>query len=448
MQIAFPEGFIWGCAASAYQTEGAWNEDGKGLSIWDTFSHTPGKVANNENGDTAIDHYHRYQEDVAVLGSLNLQTYRFSIAWTRILPEGRGKVNPAGLDFYDRLVDALLARNITPYVCLYHCDLPQALQDQGGWLNRDTTSAFAEYAGVVAERLSDRVEMWLPHNEPWVTAFVGHGLGSQAPGKKNMVAAMKVLHHVLLSHGLAVEAIRAAAKRPVKVGAALNLSPMYPFSDDPGDARAARQFDAFLNRSTLDPLLKGSTPFQENALLNWLAGSVIKAGDLEKIKQLDFLGVNYYSRGLVKHSWWMPVLGEMVEKVPGSEYSEMWEIYPQGLHKLLTRIWQDYRPTCDLLVTENGVPVPDAVAPDGCIHDERRVRYLSGHLAQVRRAMDDGVPVKGYFVWSAFDNFEWEHGYGPRFGLVHVDYKTLERTVKDSGKWFAEVIRQNGFETT
>ena len=447
MKIVFPEGFIWGCAASAYQTEGAWNEDGKGPSIWDTFSHIPGKVANNDNGDTAIDHYHRYADDVALLGLLNLRAYRFSTAWTRILPEGRGRVNPAGLDFYDRLVDALLARKITPYVCLYHCDLPQALQDKGGWLNRATTQAFAEYAAVVTERLSDRVQMWLPHNEPFVTAFVGHGTGWQAPGQKSFVAAMRALHHVLLSHGLAAQAIRAAAKGPVKVGAALNLSPTYPISDNPTDVRAARRIDAFLNRSTLDPLLKGTTPFQENTVLSWLIGRVIKPGDLEKIRQLDFLGINYYSRSVVKHAWRMPVPAEIVAKVPGSEYSEMWEIYPEGLHQLLTRIWRDYGPSCDLLITENGVPVPDTVAPDGGIHDERRVRYLREHLVQIRRAMDEGVPVKGYFVWSAFDNFEWEHGFGPRFGLVHVDYTSLKRTVKDSGTWFAGVIQANGFDT-
>jgi len=447
MRLTFPEGFIWGGATSAYQIEGGWNEDGKGPSIWDTFSHLPGKVANHENGDVAIDHYHRYLEDVDLMGSLGLQAYRFSIAWTRILPAGTGKVNPAGLGFYDRLVDALLARNITPYACLFHYDLPQTLQDKGGWLNRETAARFAEYAGIVTGRLSDRVEMWMPHNEPWVTAFVGYGMGTHAPGKKNMLSAMKALHHVLLSHGLAVDSMRAAAKRPIRIGAALNLSPMYPASDDPRDQAAARRFDTLLNRATLDPLLKGMAPQQESKVWNWLAGSFIHPGDLEKINRVDFLGVNYYNRSVARHSRLLPFLGEMVEKVAGSEYSEMWEIYPAGMHSLLTRIWEDYHPTCDILVTENGVPVPDTLEPDGSIHDERRMRYLQDHLVQVKRAMDEGVPIKGYFVWSVFDNFEWEHGYAPRFGLVYVDTKTLRRTVKDSGKWFAGLIRQNGFET-
>lgn len=446
MKMTFPENFLWGCATSAYQIEGAWNENGKGPSIWDTFSHVPGKVANNENGDVAIDHYHRYQEDVDLMAALGLQAYRFSIAWTRILPSGRGQVNPAGLDFYERLVDALLAKNIKPYACLYHYDLPQALQDAGGWLNRETAYHFAEYARVVAERLSDRVEMWVPHNEPWVTAAVGYAMGTHAPGQRNFIAAIKALHHILLSHGLSVDSLRAAARRPIKVGAALNLSPIYPATGDPKDAAAARRFHAILNRSTLDPLLKGSAPLQENVLLNALAGSVIRPGDLEKIQRLDFLGVNYYNRSVARHSRWAPFLGEMVQKIEGSEYSEMWEIYPEGMHKLLTRIWDDYHPACDILVTENGVPVPDVVGADGGIHDERRIRYLRDHLAQVKRAMDDGVPVKGYFVWSVFDNFEWDHGYGPRFGLVYVDYKSLQRTIKDSGKWYAGVIRQNGFE--
>ena len=446
MKITFPQDFIWGCATSAYQIEGAWDEDGKGPSIWDTFSHIPGKVARNENGDVAIDHYHRYKQDVDTLASLGLQAYRFSISWSRVQPTGVGQVNAAGLDFYDRLVDALLAKNITPYACLYHCDLPQALEDKGGWLNRDTAHRFADYAGIVAARLSDRVGMWMPHNEPWVTAFVGYGFGAQAPGGKNIISAMKALHYILLSHGLAVDALRAAAAGPVRIGIALNLSPTYPATDDPRDAAAALRFDAFINRATLDPLLKGTAPLQENALWNALAGSVIRPGDLERIKQLDFLGLNYYSRSVVKHNWRPPMWGETVAKIEGSEYSEMWEIHPAGIHKILTRVWQDYHPACDILVTENGVCVPDVLEADGSIHDERRTRYLRDHLVQLRRAMDEGVPVKGYFVWSAFDNFEWEHGYGPRFGLVYVDYKTLKRSLKDSGKWYAEVIRQNGFE--
>jgi beta-glucosidase len=444
-KISFPKDFVWGCAASAYQVEGAWNEDGKGPSIWDTFTHTPGKIANGETGDVTVDHYHRYQEDVALMKELGLDAYRFSVAWTRVLPTGTGTINQAGLAFYDRLVDELLKNKIEPYVCLFHWDLPQALQDKGGWPNRDTAYAFADYARVLAECLSDRVKVWMTHNEPWVAALAGHFAGEHAPGIKDPVAGFKALHHLFLSHGLAAEAIRASAKQPVKVGITLNLNPVHPATDARKDRQAAKRMDAALNRVQLDPFFKGTTPMQETMFGKMVSGSLIKPGDMEKIRTLDLLGVNYYSRTVAKYDPKFPVVAASQVQPEGNEYSGMWEIYPEGIYELLTRIWKDYRPQCEMMVTENGVPVPDGLDFDGRVRDERRIRYLRNHLTQVRRAMDEGVPVKGYFHWSLMDNFEWSLGYAPRFGLVYVDYKTLKRTIKDSGRWFAEVIRTNGF---
>ena len=455
MRITFPQDFVWGVAASAYQIEGAWKEDGKGESIWDTFSHIPGKVANNQNGDIAIDHYHRWQSDLDLMASLNVRSYRFSIAWTRILPTGRGTVNTQGLDFYDRLVEGCLTRNIDPVPCLFHYDLPQALQDNGGgWKNRDTASYFADYARVVTERLSDRVKVIMTHNEPWVTAIVGYMLGIHAPGEKNIYNGLKSAHHVMLSHGLAAEAIRASARNPVKVGITLNLSPFHPATDSTRDIKIAEESHALINRAALDPLLLGTTPLLENWKTKWLAARFIKDGDLEKIKNLDLLGVNYYSRNVMKFSLKnFPLFAEEV-KPTGSEYSDMWEIYPLGIYELLKRIWEDYyipaqargEKMPELMVTENGVPVPDVMDSDGEVHDERRIRYLRDHLVQVHRAIQAGVDVKGYYVWSFADNFEWNLGYDPRFGLIHIDYETLNRTIKDSGKWFDKVISDNGFD--
>jgi beta-glucosidase len=433
-KIVFPKGFVWGIASSAYQIEGAWNKDGKGVSIWDTFAHTPGKIVNDETGDTAIDHYHRYKEDAALMADLNLRHYRFSTAWTRILPAGTGQVNPKGIAFYDRLLDSLLKHKIEPYLCLFHWDLPQALQDKGGWPKRETAYAFADYARVVTKHFGDRVNVIFTHNEPWVAGFVGHFLG------------MRAVHHILLSHGLAAEAIRAEAKKPVKVGITLNLNPVYPATDSKKDAEAADRVDAIMNRIQLDPLLKGTTPIEEYKIIKPFVGNLIQPGDLEKIRTLDLLGINYYSRAVIKHSAKIPVIGVEQVQPEGNEYSGMWEIFPEGLYVLLKRIQKDYAPQCEMMITENGIPVPDGFDIDGRIRDERRIRYLKNHIHQVHRAIKDGVPVKGYFHWSFMDNFEWALGYGQRFGLVYVDFQTQQRTVKDSGRWFAEVIRANGFE--
>ena len=444
--ISFPKDFVWGCASSAYQVEGAWNEAGKGPSIWDTFVHTPGKIANGETGDITVDHYHRYKEDVALMKELGLDAYRFSTSWSRILPDGNGAVNQAGLDFYDRLVDELLRNKIEPYICLYHFDLPQALQDKGGWPNRDTAFAFAEYARIVTEHFSDRVKVWMTHNEPWVSAMAGYFSGEHAPGVKDPVAGFKALHHIFLSHGLAAEAMRASAKQPIKVGITLNLNPVHPASESQKDHAAARRMDTGLNRLQLDPFLKGTSPIQEFTLGKALSQSIVKPGDLEKIHTLDLLGVNYYTRTVAKYDPKFPVVKAAQVQPEGNEYSGMWEIYPEGIYEILTRIWKDYQPQCEIMVTENGVPVPDGLDFDGRVRDERRIRYLRNHLNQIQRAMDEGVPIKGYFHWSLMDNFEWALGYAPRFGLVYVDYKTLKRTVKDSGRWFAKGIQDNGFE--
>ena len=444
-KLLFPKDFTWGVATSAYQIEGAWNEDGRGISIWDTFSHTPGKIANNENGDVATDHYHRWKDDIALLSELGMQAYRFSVAWPRILPEGTGWVNRKGLDFYDRLVDELLRRKIQPYVCLFHWDLPQLLQDNGGWTNRATASYFAEYASIVAARLCDRVPVWFTHNEPWVASFVGYFLGKHAPGVKDIRAAIKSLHHLLLSHGLAAEAICAEAKRPVEIGLTVNLTPVHPATASTKDIAAAQRVDMFMNRIVLDPLLKGTSPIVDSSIARLLAGKLVLDGDLEKIRRLDICGINYYSRAVIKHEAKFPVINVAEVFPEGNEYSGMWEIYSEGLYETL-KLVSAYQPACKLMITENGIPVPDGIDYDGRVRDERRIRYLHDHIAQVHRAISEGIPVKGYFHWSLLDNFEWDLGYGQRFGLVYIDFKTQRRVVKDSGRWFAQVIRQNGLE--
>jgi beta-glucosidase len=452
--LHFPAGFIWGSATSAYQIEGAWNADGRGLSIWDTFCRQRGRIRTGETGETAADHYHRWPEDVELMSAIGMQAYRFSIAWTRVLPTGSGAVNQAGLDFYDRLVDALLARGITPYPTLFHYDLPQPLQDQGGWPRRETACYFGDYAALLAKRLGDRVTHWITHNEPMITAFLGYLTGEHAPGIRNPFAAFPALHHVLLSHGYAVRALRANASLPLQVGIALNLAPIYAASDAERDRKATRLPDGIGNRLFLDPILKGCYPqdlagtwvwkLLERAVARSKDGKVhrgIPPDDLKVISEpLDFLGVNYYTRmvvrysTLLRYSQLMPVDGE---------YSQMWEIYPPGIYDLLLRLHQDYHHP-NLIVSENGVPEPDEVSEDGKVHDPQRIRYLHAHLVQVQRAIQAGVPISGYFVWSLLDNFEWIYGYSRRFGLVYVDFKTKQRILKDSAGWYRNVIHANG----
>ena len=443
--IAFPKDFIWGVATSAYQIEGAWDEDGKGVSIWDTFCSQPGNIHQNEHGRTAADHYHRLDEDLDLMQELGLQAYRFSISWPRVQPGGKGQPNQAGLDFYDRLVDGLLERGIRPFPTLFHWDLPQALQDDGGWTSRDTALAFGEYARIVGDCLGDRVTDWITHNEPLVVALLGHLTGEHAPGIQDPVAALQAGYHLLLSHGLAVQALRAATKPGSKVGITLNLSPAHPASESEEDQAAAQRVDMVMNKTFLDPVLRGQYPEGAEALLGPLLPAA-QPGDLETMSvPLDFLGINYYTRGVIRHDPDVPVMQASAVHPEGSEYSQMWEIYPPGLYELLSRVWDDYHPA-SILVTENGIPVPDGPDFDGKVRDYRRISYLREHLAQVQRVIGEGVPVDGYFVWSLLDNFEWAFGYRLRFGLVYVDFDTLKRTVKESGRWYASAIRSSGFE--
>lgn len=438
--LSFPQDFIWGAATSAYQIEGAWNEDGRGPSVWDVFCRQPGKTWQGQTGDVAADHYHRWREDVDLMAQLGLRAYRFSISWPRVLPRGTGQVNQAGLDFYDRLVDALLARGIQPFVTLFHYDLPLALQEKGGWPNRDIVHHFAEYARIVAQRLGDRVTYWIPHNEPFVVAALGYYTGEHAPGVRNPVAALQAIHHLLLSHAYAAQAIRAYAKTSPRIGIALNLNPVYPASPSLLDRQAARRFDRLINRVCLDPLFLGRYPGHLLPPLSWFWPRV-KPGDMAAIaSSLDFLGVNYYSRAVVRHDWKTPLIWAKETELPGMERSPMWEIYPKGMYELLRRVWDDYHPI-SIIITENGVPVPDMLDTDGQVHDPGRIGYLQRHLFWVHKAIQEGIPIHGYFVWSLLDNFEWALGYQMRFGLIYVDYPTQRRIVKDSGWWYAEVIR-------
>ncbi len=443
--MKFPEGFLWGAATSAYQIEGAWNEDGKGPSIWDTFAHTPGKIRDGSTGDVACDHYHRWREDVALMKTLGLKAYRFSISWPRVLPSGKTPVNPKGLDFYDRLVDALLEAGIVPFVTLYHWDLPQALQDLGGWANRDLAYYFADYAAVVARRLGDRVTYWTTLNEPWVISWIGHGWGEHAPGLRNPKVALQVAHHLLLSHGLAVDVLRDLVGPSAQVGIVLDLSPVYPASDNPKDRAASQWADGFRNRWFLDPLFRGSYPADMWALYGDLAPKV-KPGDMAQIaRRLDFLGVNYYTRAVVAHDPKEKFQVRQVQ-VQTSEHTEMgWEIYPQGLFELLARLVREYKVPA-IFVTENGAAFNDEVTTDGQVRDEKRIQYLYVHIREAHRAIQEGVPLKGYFVWSLLDNFEWTYGYTKRFGIIYVDYQTLRRIPKESAYWYAKVIENNGLE--
>jgi len=431
----FPHNFLWGAATASYQIEGAWNEGGKGESIWDRFSHTPGKVMNNDTGDVACGHYHRYLDDISLMRRIGLKAYRFSTSWPRVLPGGRGPVNIRGLDFYDRLVDVLCAANIEPFLTLYHWDLPQALQEEGGWENRNTCHVFADYAALMVKRLGDRVQYWTTLNEPSVIAFNGNLIGEHAPGNQEQRVAFQVAHNLLLAHGLATQAMR-TANSMVRVGIVLNLWMVDPATDSIPDVAAAQIAWEQGETLFLDPIFKGYYPvgaFSDNM-------PQICDGDLALIAQhLDYLGVNFYSRNLVG-------AGGKIDPVPNSEYTGMgWEVCAPALRRLLVKINNDY---ClpPIFITENGAAFGDEVSADGKVHDPRRLDYLKDHFIQTRLAMQDGVDVRGYFVWSLLDNFEWARGYTQRFGLIRVDYDTLKRTVKDSGEWYARVIAANRVE--
>ena len=432
----FPPDFVWGAATASYQIEGAAHEDGRGESVWDRFSATPGKVRGGDSGEVACDFYHRYRDDVRLMKELGLDAFRFSIAWPRVLPTGRGAVNEAGLDFYDRLVDELLANEIEPFVTLFHWDTPQALEDAGGWPVRNTAEAFAEYAQVVVGRLGDRVRRWITHNEPWVHAWIGYAWGEHAPGRTSEPDAVGAAHHLLLSHGWAVDAIRRAVPQ-AQVGITLNLAQAYPASDTPEDEAAAWRVDGEGNRWFLEPLFRGAYP-QDLLERNELVSPFVQDGDLDAIAApLDFLGVNNYSRFIVGAG----ADGPRVEGNPEAQHTDMgWEVYPDGLHELLVRVTREYSPPA-IYITENGAAFGDIRVHDGRIHDPERTSYLDTHIDAVSRAVADGAPVRGYFVWSLLDNFEWAHGYSKRFGIVFIDYPTLERVPKDSFYWYRDLIR-------
>ncbi|MFI8997492.1 GH1 family beta-glucosidase [Streptomyces sp. NPDC053542] len=436
---SLPAGFVWGTATAAYQIEGAVAEDGRTPSIWDTFSHTPGKVDNGDTGDVACDHYHRWREDIALMRRLGVDAYRFSVAWPRVVPGGDGPVNKAGLDFYDRLTDGLLDAGITPYPTLYHWDLPQALQDRGGWPARETAEHFAAYAAVVAERLGDRVQHWTTLNEPLCSAWIGHLEGRMAPGLTDLTAAVRASFHLHLGHGLAVRAIRAAVPG-ARVGIVNNLTHCEPASERTADHAAARRSDGHTNRWWLDPLHGRGYP--QDMIDLYGTEPPARAGDLETIAApLDWLGLNYYFRNVVADDPAGPVPYARQTAVPGARRTAMgWEVHAEGLVKTLRRMTEDYGARC-LYVTENGSAYPDTVGPDGQVHDPERVRYLEEHLAACARAVSEGVPLAGYFAWSLLDNFEWAYGYDKRFGLVHVDYATQRRTVKTSGRRYASLVR-------
>jgi beta-glucosidase len=432
----FPPDFIWGAATAAYQIEGAWNEDGKGESIWDRFSHTPGRIMNADTGDVACDHCHRYLEDVELMGRLGLTAYRFSISWPRVFPTGYGKVNPLGLDFYDRLVDALLEANIEPFVTLHHWDFPQVLQENGGWANRDNLHYFADYSAVMVRRLGDRVRRWATLNEPRDIAFSGYGTGEHAPGiKGDWKSVYQVTHHLLVAHGLSVQAMRAANPQ-IEAGIVLDLWGVEPISDNSADAAAAEQAWNEERITFLHPVLTGYYhPVMIEAVGSLLPQ--VRPGDMALISQkLDFLGINSYSRTVVGRQG-------IIRQVPGSEYTDIgWEVCAPSFRRTLKRIAADYH-LPPIYITENGAAYQDSFAADGKIHDDKRISYLREHIAQVRQAIAEGVDIRGYFVWSLLDNFEWGFGYTMPFGIIHVDFDTQKRTIKDSGEWYHRVITSN-----
>ncbi|NMR31155.1 GH1 family beta-glucosidase [Crystallibacter degradans] len=463
--LHFPKGFLWGAATAAYQVEGATGEDGRGDSIWDTFCRLPGAVVDGHTGDEACDHYHRYQEDVALMRSLNLDSYRFSASWPRIQPDGR-KTNTAGLDFYSRLIDELHGAQIKPWLTLYHWDLPQALEDDGGWANRDTAYRFAEYALAVHEVLGDRVDVWTTLNEPWCSAFLGYGSGVHAPGRQSRPDSLAAMHHLLLGHGLAVTELRQRAPK-AKLGLTLNFTVVDPVNpNDPADQDAARRIDGQFNRAFLDPVFHGAYPADFLAdVAKYGLEERILPGDMSTISApIDTLGVNYYHgeavtshpRADAGNAHAAPVERPLASPYPAADQVSVvprglpttamgWEVQPEGLYRLLTRLQEDYSGPAGtaLYITENGAAYDDAVGPDGAVEDPDRLEFIRAHLFQCHKAISAGVDLRGYFGWSLMDNFEWAWGYHKRFGLVRVNYETFERTVKASGSWFADVAGTN-----
>ena len=462
----FPPGFVWGAATAAYQIEGAAAEDGRTPSIWDTFSHTPGRVLNGDTGDIAADHYHRFRDDVALMSDLNLGAYRFSVSWSRVQPTGRGPAVQRGLDFYRQLVDELLEKGITPVATLYHWDLPQDLEDIGGWTVRETPERFAEYASIMAGALGDRVPYWTTLNEPWCSAYLGYGSGVHAPGRTDPEAALKAAHHLNLAHGRGVGALREALPSSAQISITLNLHQIRPLSSSPADLDAARRIDAVGNRVWLGPILGGAYPEDLLAdtghLVDW--GRLVQDGDLAEISRpIDLLGINYYTPTLVSdgsvdqdgpasqlndghgasdHSPWPGSEHVAFHLAPGETTAMRWAVDSSGLYDLLMRVKREH-PGLPMMITENGAAFDDYVSPEGTVNDPKRIAYLHGHLSAVHRALADGADVRGYFLWSLMDNFEWSYGYSKRFGAVYVDFGTQRRIPKQSAHWYAAVARDN-----
>ncbi|MCX7030868.1 MAG: GH1 family beta-glucosidase [Spirochaetes bacterium] len=444
---AFPQGFLWGAATAAYQVEGAVHEDGRGETIWDRFCRVPGAIHGGDTGDVACDHYHRWRDDVENMRDLRLSAYRFSTAWARVFPQGKGKPNRKGLDFYEALVDGLLAAGIQPALTLYHWDLPQALQDAGGWTSRDTASWFAEYASCLYTHLGDRVKTWMTLNEPWVSAFAGHWQGVHAPGLKDFGTAVQAAHVLLHAHALAVSAFRELGARDARIGIALDLHQVYPWSDGVSDQEAARRCDGHVNRWFLDPVFKGTYPKDMLDLYaRHHAAPHEHTGDAEALAAhpMDFLGVNYYFPQRVYASDAGGLLGYESGRLEDRQRTEMdWEVHPDGLYDLLLRLKGDYGDPA-IFITENGAAFKDQRVEKGQVQDDDRIGYLDGHIRAARRAIERGVKLQGYFLWSLLDNFEWSFGYRQRFGITHVDFATQARTWKKSAGWYQRVIATNG----
>ncbi len=447
-RVRFPDGFRWGAATASYQIEGGWNEDGKGLSIWDAFAHTPGKIRTGDTGDRACDSYHRWKEDVALCRALHLNSYRFSIAWPRVQPEGRGKLLAAGLDYYGRLADALLAAGIRPFPTLYHWDLPLALEERGGWPARDTAARFAEYAHQVARALGDRVKDWLIFNEPGIFTTFGYGFGIHAPGRRDREALLRATHTVNLAHGDAFRAMK-GERGDLRIGSAFSMQPTEPAGDSLEDAAAAERMHAWHNDWFLRPALRGEYPdaFQGGTPLDAMG---VQPGDEERIRApLDVIGVNLYTRAIVEADAGnrlglaARVVGMGGRQGPRTDFG--WEVWPDALHTMLVRVTKDYG-RVPIEITENGCSYGDGPGPDGKVRDQRRIDFYRGYLGALARAIADGADVRGYHAWTLLDNFEWGEGFAQRFGLTWVDFATCERTLKQSGAWYGRVAAENGLD--
>ncbi len=444
--ITFPKGFLWGTASASYQIEGAWNEDGKGESIWDRFSHTSGKIKNGHTGDLACDYYHRYADDVAMMSDMGLTASRISISWPRIIPDGKGKPNPKGLDFYSRVIDEMLRRKVKPFVTLFHWDLPQALEDEGGWPNRDLASYFRDYAAVVAAHLGDRVKHWIVFNEPWVFPILGYLNGWHAPGRRDPAAAIRATHVVNLAQGMGVRALRESKHKPEAVGTAFSMGPCYPNTGSAEDRAAAARWHNFTNAWFLETVQNGRYPqaFVSGSQEERLG---VQPGDLDIIKApLDFIGINLYTRAVVTHVPGDDNIGARPVQAPPGERTDFgWEVFPKALSEMILRVTKDYG-RLPIYVTENGAAYGDAPGPDGRVDDQRRISFARRYISEVGRAIQQGADVRGYFHWTFTDNFEWAEGFTQRFGIVWCDFDTQKRIVKESGKWFSALARSNTIE--